>query len=568
MGAIPPDPAEPLGIVPPPLEPLIADAIAEFKEFDVPELKEFLRRNKEAVEGLKIGGLKGDLLDRIREYIATDQIPLSTAFDYIDAMRENGRQHLFLFQIREEHRDDLVTLRASAVPFNDSLPAKPFEPKLTGILLRGEELAFRWIETRQWEQQVPAGPNQFELRLETERSVNFFTVDLVTGQAAIRMQALKSNSEKSIIEEFEIYRRLIQERVNLDHFSPLNLEPVIRVLLTSNAMKVQRWSIDWPGRGHLSGNVDPGFVESVLLRFADYVAQELAGDWLFDRKGGSRRVRATLNARANEVEIPNRCDADEERVILDNIREVPRHKMKIDALRDIARKHEGLRPAFETFDVHFAIRGQREIDLREAGGNWVVGPTSLHAARELVLAYPTLFQLRYRVRCPEKSAAEGTLYETVPESIACKHKGKNVTHPTNGITEPVLIFEPPRETPEVIPKVASAVERWLPQNLRRRVIGAVTVLLFAVVFIPIVLATTWMFLLLHKHFDTATGFVFISVAYSIILLVELGAVIKLLGNPVTELALKVLLKLASMLRWRSTAERPSKARVHKVSSKR
>jgi len=570
MDISPPDPTEGLGeIASPSPASLIEEAMAEFREFDVPELKEFLRRNKETVEGLMIGGVKKDLLSRIKEHIENGLITLAAAYAYIDAMREHGRQHLFLFQIRHSHSAELATLRSKHTPFNDTLPAKPHEPTLTGIFLRGDDLVFRWIETRGWQQQIPAGPNQLEVKHEAERSVNFFSVDLATGHAAIHIQTLKPNHERNLLEELEIYRSLVQDKVGLDHFSPLSLEPVIRELLTSNTMKVQRWLIDWPGRGHLSGNVDPGFVEIILLRFAEYVAQELGGDWLFSRKSGQRKVRAILNARTNEVEIPNRCDHEEEQVILGDIRKAPPHELQIRALNEVARAHEELRPALETFDVQFAIRGEREIDIQKAGGNWVVGPKSAQAAQELTSKYPDLFRLRYRVRCPdEKPAQDGKLHETIPKTIDCKHRGKSVTHTSEGMIETILVFEPPRERQQLIPKVAKAVEPLMPQKLRRSVVGATTILVFAIFYIPVVFGTAWMFLWLQKRFDSTTGFVFTSIAYAIVLLVELGAVIKLLGNPVTELALKVLLKLASLFRLRSKTEQPSKAKVHKVSGRR
>lgn len=76
MDSSPPDSAEALGgIISPSPSPFIAEAIAEFREFDVPELKEFLRRHKENVDGLKIGGLKPNLLDRIREHLEQGLIP-------------------------------------------------------------------------------------------------------------------------------------------------------------------------------------------------------------------------------------------------------------------------------------------------------------------------------------------------------------------------------------------------------------------------------------------------------------------------------------------------------------
>jgi hypothetical protein len=547
-------------------ESLVAEAMIEFDEFSVHELEDFLRRYRDTVEGLTVTGLRPDLLKRIKGYLDTEAIPLAGAYDYIDEMREQGRQHIFLLHIQHAHRADLAALREKCRLFNDSLPSKPPRPALTGILLRGNELIFRWIETRRWQQNVNVGPNQISVVSHDERSVNFFSVDLASGHAAIRIQSLRSNPEMSVVDELEIYRKLVQERVNLDHFSPLVLEPVIRELLTSNKMKVQRWSIDWPGRGRLNGNVDPGFVEVVLLRFAEYVAQELAGDWLFVRRNAQRRVRATLDAKANEVHIPNRCDREEEHVILGDIRGVPRHKLNIRPLSDLADEHEEWRPALETFDVQFAIRGEREIDIQKAGKSWVVGPASVKAAQELVSRYPAIFKLRYRVRCPAGKPADGDarLYETIPESVDCRHKGKNISHATTDMIETVLVFEPPRETPQVIPKVAKAVEPLVPQKLKRRVVGAVTIVLFAVVYVPLVLGTAWLFLRLHERFDTKTGFLFVGLSYSIALLIELGAVIKLLGNPVTELALKVLLKLASLFRLRSSAEQPSKARVHRV----
>jgi len=66
------------------------------------------------------------------------------------------------------------------------------------------------------------------LESQTERSCNFFIINLADGSAEIRIQLIPSRAKKSLRTEFEIYKNEIRKFVDLDHFSIIPLEPLIK----------------------------------------------------------------------------------------------------------------------------------------------------------------------------------------------------------------------------------------------------------------------------------------------------------------------------------------------------
>src|SRR3989442_1013896 len=103
--------------------------VEEFEDYDLPELREFMRQKKQ-----KIGGLRPDLINRLRDVLTRGVVNLDAAYAYIDELREHGRQHLFLFHVQQAHRDDLSKLRGKLKSLPISLTEKPQEPTLTAII--------------------------------------------------------------------------------------------------------------------------------------------------------------------------------------------------------------------------------------------------------------------------------------------------------------------------------------------------------------------------------------------------------------------------------------------------
>ena len=539
----------------------VDEVMDELEELDLPELRDLLRWQDKTV-----GGLRPEVIGRLRGHLAAGEIKLDDAYDFLDELREHGRQHLFLFQIQHSHRDDLARLHAQwdeAIPpvanahrqAKVSLADKPAAPVLTGIFETDHHLVFRWIETRAWEQAVPG---QTERKPRTERSVNFFRIDLRTGDAEIRIQKLRPHCEVPLLEELRIYRELVQQFVDLEHFSPFLLEPAMRRLLTARRMSVQRWRIDWPeSEGRLGGSVDPGFVQSLLFRLANYFALEVAGEWLFRRTRGSpRRVRASLDGKNNEVQIPNRCIAEEEEVILHDIRGGRRRELKIRELHEVARDHEELLPALERFDQELTL-GAHEIELAEMGKEWVVGTKSAQAAQELAARHPERFRLRHRVRCPDhrRPVEENGKVRwwdhlgEIPAEVPCAHgRRRRVMHPTANQIETVLLFEPPPTHPPLVPRLTRIARKWIPQEMEST-FGKIVVMFFlAFVYIPLVIATALGFLKLLERFPGAPALLVIGLSFLVALVFETGICIHILGEPIADGAANLLIKIASLLK--------------------
>jgi len=561
----------------------VDEATRWFKRLQIPELKEFLRRC-----GLPVGGNRVNLVDRIEVNLRSSKVDIETAFDYIDEVKEHGEQHLFLFRLKKGQHAHLnrledvgfVKTRVAAVR---SLPTalgdrkavheqlyepKPrdtvffetkvdsSEPALVAAYWRGDqrqELFFKWVETRAWQQLVQSPP---ELKTYRERSVNFLRVDLQTGAAEIRIQKLNPNPEKSLQEEFALFRAEADKLVDFTHFSPVLIEPVIHRLLTSSTASVVNWKVNWIDSGNLGGGIDPARVRSLFRRFRNFSALSLTANWLFEL----RKVPVQLDGRTNEVLLRKRCSDYHLQVVLSDIHTVKAAALQIPELNKMAEKTEEWRPILLQIERELGSqKGQQRTDLRRiARESWFEEDQVFDVAERLATEHPHAFEVQYNLRCPETGQVaedkNGRLQvlkrDEIPETFECRHTNPNrwEAHESAGNIDAILIFKPLEKTrPPLLPMIRPTIEHWVGKSNAAKYLNGLALLLFAVLYVPLVWGTAWMFLKLTTLFAGGIPVVMLSVPMGLALLFEAGIVVAVLGDPLTEQAKRVLEWLTALL---------------------
>src|SRR3972149_2012983 len=97
------------------------ETMESLKGYKVPIMQDFISwANQKRDTSFPVGGLREDIIDRIIDHT----MELNSKFDptkecfyaedlleYVDWLRENGKQHLFLYKISHQHMDYLRELR-------------------------------------------------------------------------------------------------------------------------------------------------------------------------------------------------------------------------------------------------------------------------------------------------------------------------------------------------------------------------------------------------------------------------------------------------------------------------
>ena len=138
--------------------------------------------------------------------------------DYIDELKMYGKQHVFLYELKGDHKDYLSELRdpryireqLRQFDLEDSLNnGKPIweapEPKLAEVrhsFKEGEGLVlFKWVETRGYLYRWKDDRGIPHFTPKNERSVSFFIVNLENGAAEIRIQTMQPFSDRELRDE-------------------------------------------------------------------------------------------------------------------------------------------------------------------------------------------------------------------------------------------------------------------------------------------------------------------------------------------------------------------------------
>lgn len=559
------------------------EAMRRFTDFNLDEQREFLRRC-----GLPVGGNQINVLQRIEQNLGPQGVPIETAFDYIDELHENGEQHVFLFHfdraraayLRALHEPPQVLERVRKLrslpddalgdrgPVGDKLYAplsrralffqteiESSKPVLVAAYWRAEPrpaLFMKWVATREWHQVVQAGgtPKRLELR---ERSVSFFRLDLQNGEAELRIQRLHSNPHRPLRDEYELLRRQVEQFLEPGALLPLLIEPAIRRLLASTKASVVRWEVSWTDSGRLGGGVDPAMVQSLFRRFRNYSAVSLVADWLYEDEGATTSVQAKLDALTNEVVFMKRCSAYKMQIVLTDIRRGSSAGLRTSQFEEMVRGREEWRPILQQIERSLGgAQGTKEVDLRRmASESWLDEARTFEVAEQLKTTYPDLFDLHLSARCPEtgrqaedeSGAISFSGLAEIPKAFRCLHDQPRrwQEHPTEGNVDVVLVARPAPSPNGLLERIQPRVETWFGMSAARVYMNMLALLIFTVLYVGVVLGTAASFLKLSQLFG---GGMVVAVAlaapFGLVMLLEAGVVVKLLGGPVTRTAVSAL----------------------------
>ncbi len=587
-----------------PYEYGIEDAMASFSSYHIPELKKLSSRSY-----LHVGGNKGQLLAEISSRLSDGSIPLERAFDYIDEISETGEQHIFLYKIKQEcqgYLHELQNWNTIIERLNHKIDESQIErdrdeveqgfyksskreclfflytetaesPFLAAVYRRQEPrniLFFKWVETRRWSQKKETEDGNFEIKSMIGRSGNFLCIDLDTGYTEIRIRKLNSNPEKSLNEILEIYRNLADEVIEFDYFIPLLIEPAIRRLLSTRRASVVQWKVNWIDVGNLGGGVDPGFVRSILKRFGNYTAVCLSADWLFKQPASDiRKIRVNLDGRTNHLELPNRCLPQEIDVILSDIRKAPASRLRNAQLDSMAKDNENWRPILKQIDSDLCTEGKEHVDLEKVADEvWFSKEESIKTGEELAKNHPDIFQLHYFVSCPttEKpvSNQDGPLCfqrkEDIPLEIMCLHKGYGIEiHKTEGRIKTLLKFKKTPQYMKILPRIAKTIEPKIKEGNIGNFMKPLSFILFLIFYVPLVLGTAWLFLILKEKYPDGT--MIIHMTFVPVAVLEAGIVTSVLGKPLTDRARDLLLSIAGIFKDSDYGFKYIDTIIHKLS---
>jgi hypothetical protein len=274
------------------------------------------------------------------------RLELARLLDYLDELQQSGNQHIFLLSLPEEKRGELVRiasqLAALASPLSDADPvalhngharlAERYNanrwiaesrggPALAAAFHANRHLLLKWVETRDFfekcdeEDPETGGRISRQLRRE-ERAVNYFRLDLDSGEAEIKIQQLHTGAQAARLHELEKYRALAAEVTGCGSFVQPPLAPAIRRALSERRDGIGTVTVLLPAGGKWTGNLEKGD-ECPVDPSEVTAAVSLDFDWQAKRT----RVRAELDGRIDEVRVPNPCTPEQLEGVLGQVRQ-------------------------------------------------------------------------------------------------------------------------------------------------------------------------------------------------------------------------------------------------------
>lgn len=344
-----------------------------------PVINEFLTRFD-----LPLVGLQRDRLRAVEQKILdpTQAPSFEDLADYIDELKMYGKQHVFLYELKGDHKDYLNELRdphyikeelsrfdMDKLFNNGKFVWEAPEPKVPGPTSPKPELAevrhsfkdgeglllFKWIETRRYEEETfdENGIRQYPPKY--ERSANFFVVNLKEGTAEIRVQKMQSRADNKLSEELDVYKKEISRLVRFSNFSPVPLEPIIRHFLDKAILPITVWELIYPKRRKLTGSGDPSYFFKLGLPFRKFRGREITLYWECEQRvTGEPELFFTLNGENDQTRLNAITDKSKVDFILDELRKLSTGSIEMEELKQLAMRYPEYSRVISAIDYHFS----------------------------------------------------------------------------------------------------------------------------------------------------------------------------------------------------------------------
>jgi hypothetical protein len=340
----------------------IEDAVVTLASYSFEPMVDYVRnRSKPQIPISRFN--KNQLRDAIRNVLMGElvrdqryELNFDALIDYLDALQETGRQHLYLFRLPEAQRDALLAQLRDRTQLKALLKcdeeicnggrriyetAKGPELALVKYELAAttQYLLLKWIETRK--KPADAG-DEGETEEEAEekqesapvaagqRAATFFVINLENGECDLRIQDLETRALKTRTAEMARFRTIIEQRLGFALVGPLGLGPAIRSVLLTGEVDVLHLTADLYTGGRFVGGrkqfppVDLRRLETGLkARFA----------WKQTQPDGTIGS-VVLDARINEVLILKPLLPDHHRRLIETVRQWWNEGMVIAKLPD------------------------------------------------------------------------------------------------------------------------------------------------------------------------------------------------------------------------------------------
>ncbi len=580
---------------------VIAETMEALSEYNLPVIQDFIREENER-RGLRIpvGGLRPNVIANIENNIDKKEgFPAEDLLDYVDRLRENGNQHIFLYQINQNHREYLRELRKPEYirqrleenglldRYNKSLHIwEARTPQLSAMTRRREPedvLLFKWVETRteqvtQKVEEDKQGNKIIIIKRVKRRAVCYFRIKLSNGDGELCVHQLATNARKAILDEREKYSAHIQKLIRLDYFHLVALEPAVHNLVIAPPAggEVTDWKILLPEDATLGGGGNPDLSQWLGMLWKNFAGDHLKMDWSL----GDRITKIKLDAETNELKLREALPPEQASRVIHAIRDYSKEGIKHPSLNKLAEEDDAYRTVLKKFDTLVTLLQKNNIDCKELIDN---GEVSFDAVSDILeklnSQFPEIFKNKYQVICPDthrpikKDGSNYLEYSSVtkiPPRVNCKegfHKGRKTYHPTKGNIKPILSYAEPPKTPVgdgVIewadqPKgLIDRIENALGKAIGRKIIKAMFLLVFASLYAGLTWAIVRSFLPLIQQYQGEK--IFVAVPYFIILLLLVVLLVALFGVRTIERSITFLkLIIKAMIRTVFPGKRKTEA---------
>ncbi len=493
----------------------------EFNRYKVSELQKFLKK-----VGRHIGGTRNNLLTKIENaFMGADTqkyniAPEEEFLRYIDKLKENGCQYIFLFRLRRGQRTYLNELRnmkqIGGVELGFSRDAW-FESKpLLAAVVKHDSptpcLFFKWVRTRKWN--VKDG-----LKEKEERAVNFFRINLRTGDAELRIQTLKRFPADSLRDEYTLYCGLLNKIIDMDRFDRVPFDLFIRKLLTKTHKKIEikQWSIKIGTRNELSYKGGPSYMKRRGFKFQKYPGVRFKGKWLLKEKSARKWLLFDVNSKNDAIKLSGRCHGIDLDQLLKQLKVKEPYVTEIPELGRLAKSRVDWTPVLHKLDAHLSGGGERKIEVgRFAGDEWLTHDLVHEVVAKLAERFTEVFKAKRYVVCPKtkkkvsnnKKTLWFDLQQEIPPVVPCEHTAPHFTHdvPTKGNVRQQLIYTPHKPKVGLIPLLSPTVTKLVGPKYSERIIVALTLLLFSSLYTPMVIGSWWALFTLAERFTNFQKF--------------------------------------------------------------
>lgn len=324
-----------------------------------------------------------DSTDQILKRVWGNQKLAEKYLDILDNYENKGRTHIFFYHLQDKEylgrlRDEKKLKEILPVEERGLVNEKVFlwdspGPKLVNIRHhfhndRGE-LAFKWVESRLWDERVAGGttasPPRYVRR--KERAVNYFIVDLNEGIAQLRIQLIKPNALQPLKSAYEIYLEEIEKLIDFKKFKRIDLESVVKKFLSDREIEPKSWEIWLPGGGCFTAKGKPALYLKLglgmsKLRLIDFFGRIICCEYRSkNHSWGPANVKLKLDGEKDIFTIYSPCEQQQMTLIIDKVISIKKNKIGDRNLNKFQKNNPRMGRIALSFDYHFRRFKREEV---------------------------------------------------------------------------------------------------------------------------------------------------------------------------------------------------------------